>query len=347
MLDSFKESFLLYCYWVGDYLKRVLVIVSVSGFAISIAVSFYGAFYYAILPSSATYLPLTFNFNSCDIVGQPCSFITSEVLVESKHFPPGLKYNLELVLEVPDTPQNREVGMFLVCTSFSPSEERERLGDERRGEATCVSALLPFHPWAVTVVETFFLLPFILTRVVNSNLETGIELVTGHEGSSLVPSTRAIHIQIESSRLQIQSGVLKVWTNELSGFRYLIYHHPLASSIIGVGSILTVICLLGVICISKFLGPKRVIQAKGVSDSEFPRRTKSNADLADRQARARLTLEYRQELARRHQALQQDDVRQGRSLSTSSVTLPPQVPVMKGLVEGLGPVEPNLRPKFE
>jgi len=339
MLDSFKESLLLYCYWVGDYLKRVLVIVSVSGFAISIAVSFYGAFYYAVLPSTATYIPLTFRFNSCDITGAPCSFISSDVKFEAKHFPPGLKYNLELVLEVPDNSANRELGMFLTCTHF--------ISNRLDREPECVSSVLPFPPLGVFFVETFLLLPFILTRLVGSHMVTGIELVRDHEETVSDPTTN-IELQIQTSKLQIHSGVLKVWTNDLTGIRYLMYHHPLASSIIGVASILTVTCLLGVLCLSKLLGPRRVVQAQ----TDFPRRTKSNADLADRQARARLTLQYRQELALRQQDGGVSSEVQRRSISSSCVS-PPLLGV-NGFVEGLGPVGSTQdqqgereRPKFE
>jgi len=341
MLDSFKESLLLYCYWVGDYLKKVLVIVSVSGFAISIAVSCYGAFYYAILPSTAIYIPLTFRFNSCDIVGEPCSYIVSDVNLKSEHFPPGLKYNLELVLEVPDTPANRDVGMFLSCLHL-----------ESDAEPHCVSALLPFPPPLVSQVETLLLLPLLLARLVSTHLVAGVELLRDHDQAITQHSTH-FRLQLQTSKLQIQSGGLKVWTNDLSGVRFLMYHHPLASSLIGVASILTVTCFAGVVALSKLLAPKRVVQVEG----EFPRRTKSNADLGERQARARLTLQYRQQMAMRQEQQQepgQASELEKRSRSSSSITLGPTLTPSTGFVEGLGPVQPadtleegRRRPKFE
>merc|ERR1719193_73881 len=69
---------------------------------------------------------------------------------------------------------------------------------------------------------------------------------------------------------------------------YNMYHHPVASMILGVASILTILCLLAALALSKFLSPQKVV----VTSTPL-QRNRSNHDLADRQARARLNLEYR------------------------------------------------------
>lgn len=285
MLDSFKESLLIYCYWVGDYLKRVLVVVSVSAFAISIAVSFYGAFYYAVLPSTAINIPVRFRFSSCSVIGQPCSYVTASIHMKDKKLVEGKRYNLELILDVPDSSSNREVGMFLTCTTFIAKDLEPHVSPD-----SCVAALVPFQPIVVSIIKDILLLPLLLSGLTQANTAVGINLLDTLEGSKLGPST-TVQLEIQTSRLQIQSGVLKIWSNDLVGIRNLMYHHPLISMILGVTSILTVGCLLSALALSRFLAPHRVVQA-GV-------RTKSNHDLADRQARARLSLEYRQEMSRR------------------------------------------------
>merc|ERR1719398_178912 len=58
--------------------------------------------------------------------------------------------------------------------------------------------------------------------------------------------------------------------------------------ILGVASILTILCLFAALALSKFLSPQKV-----VASSTPLQRNRSNHDLADRQARARLNLEYR------------------------------------------------------
>ena len=125
--------------------------------------------------------------------------------------------------------------------------------------------------------------------IVNSNSIVRISLLEDHQETS-IPS-KAIEIELQSSKLQISSGVLKIWTADLAyglGITYNMYHHPVASMILGVASILTILCLFAALALSKFLSPQKV-----VASSTPLQRNRSNHDLADRQARARLNLEYR------------------------------------------------------
>ena len=128
-----------------------------------------------------------------------------------------------------------------------------------------------------------------MAGVVNSNSLVRISLLEDHKETA--SPTKAIEIELQSSRLQISSGVLKIWTGDLAwglGITYNMYHRPVASMILGVALILTIICLLAALALSKFLSPQRVV----VTSTPL-QRNRSNHDLADRQARARLNLEYR------------------------------------------------------
>jgi len=197
----------------------------------------------------------------------------------------GHNYHLELLLEVPDTESNREVGMFLTCTRFLTEDLQER----NSTTPFCTSAVIPFKPPLVSLIETLLLFPLHMAAVINSNSLVRISLLEDHQETS--SSSKAIEIELQSSKLQISSGVLKIWTADLAwglGITYNMYHHPVASMILGVALILTIICLLAALALSKFLSPQKVV----VTSTPL-QRNRSNHDLADRQARARLNLEYR------------------------------------------------------
>lgn len=309
MLDSLKEKCLLYCYWLGDSLKRVLVIVSVSAFAISVAVFLYGLLYWAVLPSTALAIPVRFTFSSCDVLGEPCSYITSRVKLKKDKLQPGHRYNLELLLDVPDSQANRDVGMFLTCTRLIP----EHPSQLPPSTSTCSSSVVPFKASLVSLVESVVLLPLHMAGLATSNSLVSISLLEDHQEDRNSPST-ALELELQTSRLQIQAGVLKIWTNDLVGIRYHMYHHPKASMVMGVTSILTVLCLLAALALSNFLAPHRVVLAPSQLG-----RVKSNHDLADRQARARLNLEYREEVARRQQEVD-GGLHLARKVSTTAVS---------------------------
>ena len=277
MLDSFKDSCYRYCYWLGDSLKRLLCFVSVATFTIFLAVTLYGGLYWAILPSSAQVIPVRWDFTSCDVVGQPCSFIRSQVKLVDTHMVRGNRYNVELLLDLPETPANREVGMFLACSTLMPVNS-----------ATCTSAMMPFKPWLISSLESIVLLPLHMACITSSTRVLSIPLLDNHtEPSHSSSQTSEIQLELQTSKIQITTSRLKIWPCDLSGIKYLMYHYPLISCILGVLFILAVICLVGALTIARFLQPHRIVSAPST-------RKKSNHDLADRQARARLNLEYRQ-----------------------------------------------------
>jgi len=249
MLDSVKESCLRYCYWVGDTLKRLLCIVSVSAFSISLAVTLYGGLYWAILPSSATSITVKWDFTSCQVVGQPCSYIRSVVGLARKQMVKGNRYNVELLLDLPDSPANRDVGMFLVCTSLLPSNI-----------TTCNSAMVPYRSLIVTSLESILLLPLHMARLTSSTSVLSIPLLENHTESDTTPTT-SLQLELQTSKLQVSSSRLKIWPCDLCGVRYLMYHHPLLSTLLGVTTILTITCLTAALAIAKFLQPHRVVVA--------------------------------------------------------------------------------------
>ena len=154
--------------------------------------------------------------------------------------------------------------------------------------------MIPFKPPLVSLVETLLLFPLHMAGVINSNSLVRISLLEDHQETA--SPSKAIEIELQSSKLQISSGVLKIWTADLAwglGITYNMYHHPVASMILGVASILTILCLLAALALSKFLSPQKVV----VTSTPL-QRNRSNHDLADRQARARLNLEYRAERAK-------------------------------------------------
>jgi len=287
MLDSFKESCYRYCYWVGDSLKRLLCIASVAAFSISLAVTLYGGLYWAILPSSATVIPVRWGFTSCSVVGQPCTFIRSTVRLASRQMVGGSSYNVELLLDLPDSPANREVGMFLACSTLLPINS-----------TICTSTMMPFRPLLVTYLESIILIPLHMARIISSVSVLSIPLLDNHtESDNLI--TSSIELELQTSKIQISNSRLKIWPCDLSGVRYLMYHYPLISIVLGVLVILAITCLVGALSIAKFLQPQRVVTAPSA-------RKQSNHDLADRQARARLNLEYRQ--ARLRETVQDHDM---------------------------------------
>jgi len=280
-----KDQLLRTCYWLGDLLNRVLLTTSIGAAAVSAAIFLYGAFYFAMIPSTALSLPVSFVFNSCQTVGQPCSYITGVVNIKPGQLVPGLKYSIQLLLDVPDSASNAEVGMFLTCAkiTYGGEVDQESAGN---GGMHCSSALVPYRSSHLRILDTVMWSPLYLTGLTAQNTELEIEIKKEHQENPHAPTQR-IDLEIRTSKLQIYKGILKIWT-DLTGVRYWMYHHPHVSSVVGVTSMLTIICSLAALSIARFLSPQSTVNVSTVSPNN------SNHDLAARSARAREILEARQ-----------------------------------------------------
>lgn len=279
-----KDQLLRTCYWLGDLLNRVLLTFSIGAAAVSAAIFLYGAFYFAMIPSTALSLPVSFVFNSCQTVGQPCSYITGLVHIKPGQLVPGLKYSIQLLLDVPDSASNAEVGMFLTCAKITYGGEVDQ---EAAGNGMhCSSALVPYRSSHLRLLDTVIYSPLYLTGLTAQNTELEIEIKKEHQENPHAPTQR-IDLEIRTSKLQIYKGILKIWT-DLTGVRYWMYHHPHVSSVVGVTSMLTIICSVAALSIARFLSPQTTVNVSVVSPSN------SNHDLAARSARAREILEARQ-----------------------------------------------------
>ena len=78
---------------------------------------------------------------------------------------PGYRYNLELLLDVPDSQANRDVGMFLTCTRLL-AEHPSQLPPST---STCSSSVVPFKAALVSLVEPVLLLPLHMAGLATSN----------------------------------------------------------------------------------------------------------------------------------------------------------------------------------
>ncbi|XP_077028588.1 seipin isoform X2 [Agelaius phoeniceus] len=161
------------------------------------SVFLYGSFYWAYLPAAAVLRPLHLVFRSdCERPGpELCSLIpTANVSLLGEHREKlllyGQLYRVSLELELPESPVNRELGMFMV----------------------------------------------------------GLSLY-GNGGKSLARSERAYSptvgalVEIRSRRVQLYGARLRVHAH-FSGLRYLLYHFPLTSAVVGVAGNWTLLALL-------------------------------------------------------------------------------------------------------
>merc|ERR1719228_851510 len=90
---------------------------------VAVSVFLYGTFYYAYMPTELVDMPVHLEFDPCE--GQTshrCTYPSASLALGRKHqMLQGQVYSIRMVLEVPDSPSNEELGMFMACMNITAS----------------------------------------------------------------------------------------------------------------------------------------------------------------------------------------------------------------------------------
>ncbi|XP_065510179.1 seipin [Caloenas nicobarica] len=208
------------------------------------ALFLYGSFYFSFVPALALERPVHFAFRTdCDPPGpELCSFPSANVSLggsRDKVLRLGQPYRVSLELELPESPANRALGMFLVSGST--------FGPAGRPIATAQrAAMLHYRSRLLRALHTLVFSGLLLGGFVEQKQTLEVELFDKYTEDPYVPTER-LQLQIQSKRLQIYGARLRLHAR-LSGIRYLLFHFPLTSAVLGVAgnfALLSLVLLLG------------------------------------------------------------------------------------------------------
>ena len=216
-----------------------IIIISVI-LIIWLSIFLYTAFYYAYMPSMSYVRPVNMNFKSCNEEKGICSFPQAQVQLTKKQqlLMVGQPYKLNLHLEMPESPANKELGMFMVCAQL-------RSRDGFLVDHTCRSAMLHYRSTLLHTLTTLTFSPMMIFGNVEEKQDVILELFSNFEEDQNHPVT-IIFIEVQSRHIEFYSANLMI-NAHLSGLRYWMFYWPILSAIVGIGTILffiTLVCTL-------------------------------------------------------------------------------------------------------
>lgn len=150
----------------------------------------------------------------------------------------GQPYKVILSIDMPESPQNQDLGMFMVC-----AEMRDQLTN-LRGHS-CRSAMLPYKSYLVTLLTTWVNSPLLIFGFREEKQLVPIELFSNYEDDQMHPVTD-VYVEIQSRNIQFYSVKLHI-TAHFTGLRYIMFHWPILSAFLGISTnlfFILVICLL-------------------------------------------------------------------------------------------------------
>ncbi|XP_029297595.1 seipin-like isoform X2 [Cottoperca gobio] len=220
-----------------------------------ISVFLYGSFYYSYMPNASYSTQVHYYYRTnCDSPASLfCSYPVANISLmrnEQHVLTLGQAYRMSLQLEMPDSPTNQELGMFMIkATCFS--QDGGQVASSARSAGHLLSAsssrfsMLRYRSDLLRFLGTVLLLPAFLTGVSEQKQVLEVELFSDYTDNPYVPSVTAI-IEILSNKVQIYSSELYIHAH-LTGIRYLMFNFPLLSALVGMCSNFMLLSLLFVI----------------------------------------------------------------------------------------------------
>ncbi|KAG7274779.1 hypothetical protein CRUP_015766 [Coryphaenoides rupestris] len=214
-------------------LLQALFLLCVLVLLLWVSIFLYGSFYYSYMPTVSFSTPVHYDYNTdCD-TSQPvlCSFPTANVSFlkngRDQVMANGQPYRISLELEMPESPVNEQLGMFLVKMSCY-SKGGEIISSVAR------STMLHYRSTVLQTLSTLFFSPVLLTGMTEQKQLVEVELFSNYKTSAYLPTLGAV-IEIHSKRVQIYSAQLRIHAY-FTGVRYVLYNYPLTSAFIGVAT---------------------------------------------------------------------------------------------------------------
>jgi len=226
--------------FVSTYLTAVLLF--------AVAVFLYLTFYFAYMPNDLYKIPVSLKFDTCEHSTAPvekCSSVWGEFSLErGQELTHGQSYRMSVYLTLPDNPVNEDHGMFMTCLTLKNNRGQLR-------NQSCKSSMIEYRSSLLRFLETIAFSPALLLGFMSQKQHLKIDFFDDYQSD---PYSRGevITLEIQSKVLQIFYAELEI-TAELQGLRYLIYHHPVISAMIGISSNIFVLLMVILVSWSKFL----------------------------------------------------------------------------------------------
>lgn len=222
-------------------LLRAAILLCVLVLLLWVSIFLYGSFYYSYMPSVSFSTPVHYYYRTdCEPSDSVlCSFPMANVSLlkygRDQVMMSGQAYRISLELEMPESPVNEQLGMFMVKMSCYSS-------DGTVVHSVARSTMLHYRSNLLQTLSTLLFSPLLLSGVSEQKQLIEVELFPDLKLDIYHPAVGAL-IEIQSRRVQIYSAQLRIHAY-FTGVRFLLYNFPVMSAIVGVASNFTFLSVI-------------------------------------------------------------------------------------------------------
>lgn len=214
---------------VRDLVLRIGFVAFALSIIVWTAVFMYVAFYYAYMPAIAHVRPVHMQFKTCSEENGPCTFPNAHVSLTKKQqlLMVGQSYRILVNIDMPESPQNQNLGMFMVCADMRDHQSMVR-------GHSCRSAMLRYKSPLLQTISTWVLSPLFVLGLRHEHQLVPVELFSSFNEEQTRPVTD-VYLEIQSRQIQFYSVSLHI-TADFTGLRYIMFHWPILSAALGIST---------------------------------------------------------------------------------------------------------------
>ncbi|KAF9802719.1 hypothetical protein SFRURICE_007331 [Spodoptera frugiperda] len=212
---------------VKELMYRVAIVTLFITVILWLSIFMYVGFYNIYMPNVTHVRPVHFQFKPCEdkagICSYPYAYVqltkASNILMQKQ------PYRIKLVLEMPESEVNKDLGMFMVCVQM-------RAKGGYLVSSSCRSAMIRYRSLLHRIMRTFVFSPLYLGGVDEEKQQLKVELFSDFEDDPEKPATDA-YVELQSRFAQVYSSELHVQAH-FTGLRYLMFNWPKISAVFGI-----------------------------------------------------------------------------------------------------------------
>ncbi|XKL67794.1 hypothetical protein PGB90_003285 [Kerria lacca] len=199
-----------------------------------IAVFLYVIFYYTYVPISSHVRPIHLQIAACDDNFKLCAYPSAHVRLTKRNqlLMKGQQYKFRIQLEMPESPVNMKLGMFMVCVQL-----KDKIGFLT--SQSCRSNMLHYSSDIIQKSKIIVFFPLFLFGGKEEKQIVNFELYSDFTEDQNHPVTD-VYVEVQTRNIELYSANLYI-NAHLVGLRYFMYHWPITSAIFGISISLFVI----------------------------------------------------------------------------------------------------------
>eukprot|EP00099_Drosophila_melanogaster_P016361 NP_570012.1 seipin [Drosophila melanogaster] len=214
---------------VRELVLRLGLIAFAVVLIIWLAVFMYAAFYYVYMPAISHTRPVHMQFKTCLETSTPCTFPHAHVSLTKKQqlLMVGQAYKVIVNIDMPESPQNLELGMFMVCAEMRDYDSM------LRGHS-CRSAMMRYRSPLIRMISTWVLSPLYVLGWKEEFQQVPVEIFSRYLEERQHPITD-VYVEIQSQKIQFYTVTLHI-VADFTGLRYIMFNWPVLSAIVAIST---------------------------------------------------------------------------------------------------------------